>query len=144
MSDHERPLNKRGKVEAPRMGQLLKEEEVVPDLIISSSAERAFTTAELVALACDFEGEFRTTREFYHAGPDTYLEVLQETADPFACVMVVGHNPGMEALVEQVTGQSEHFTTANIAHVEFALDQWAELSMDTEGELINLWRPKEI
>ncbi|MBK6712098.1 MAG: histidine phosphatase family protein [Chloroflexi bacterium] len=50
LSDHQRPLNDRGKQDAPRMGRLLRDEELTPDLIITSSAERALSTAELVAL----------------------------------------------------------------------------------------------
>lgn len=144
MSDHERPLNGRGKEDAPRMGQLLKDEDLVPDLIISSTANRALSTAEAVALAADFEGELKSTRRFYHAGPETYIEVLQTVDDAFNCVMVVGHNPGMAEFVDDLTGRPEHFTTANIAHVELPIESWADFTEDTEGTLRNLWRPKEV
>jgi phosphohistidine phosphatase len=143
LADHERPLNKRGKQDAPHMGKLLKEEELVPDLIITSTAERALTTAELTALACDFEGELVTTRDFYLADPATYLEVLHDVDDKYQRVMIVGHNPGMEELVADLTGAAEHFTTANIAHVELPIRHWAELNEDTTGKLLRLWRPKE-
>lgn len=144
LSDHERPLNDRGKNDAPRMGQMLKDEELVPQLIISSTAVRALSTAEAVALAADFDGELKTTRHFYHADPDTYIHVLQTVDDAFNCVMVVGHNPGMAELVEDLTGAREHFTTANIAHVELPIDSWSAFTEDTEGDLRHLWRPKEI
>ncbi|MCL4266520.1 MAG: histidine phosphatase family protein [Anaerolineae bacterium] len=144
LSDHARPLNKRGKQDAPHMGKLLKDEDLTPDLIITSTAERALTTAELVALACDFEGELVTTRHFYHADPATYLELLQGVDDQYNRVMIVGHNPGMEELVTDLTGQAEHFTTANIAHVELPITSWSQLNEDTTGTLLHLWRPKEV
>ena len=143
-SDHERQLNGRGKEDAPLMGQHLKDEDSVPDLIISSTAKRALSTAKAVANASDFTGELRTTRDFYHAGPETYLEVLQSVDDAFQCVMVVGHNPGMAEFVDELTGRPEHFTTANIAQVELPIDSWADFTEDIEGTLRNLWRPKEI
>ncbi len=144
LDDHARPLNKRGKQDAPLMGKLLKDEELTPDLIITSTAERALTTAELVALACDFEGELVTTRHFYHADPATYLEMLQGVDDQYNRVMIVGHNPGMEELLADLTDQAEHFTTANIAHVELPITSWSQLNEDTTGNLLNLWRPKEV
>ncbi|MBX3055785.1 MAG: histidine phosphatase family protein [Anaerolineae bacterium] len=144
LSDHARPLNKRGKQDAPHMGKLLKREDLVPDLIITSTAERALTTAERVALACDYDGELVTTSRFYLADPVTYLELLQGVDDQYKRVMIVGHNPGMEELLADLTGQAEHFTTANIAHVELPISSWAQLNEDTTGNLLNLWRPKEI
>ncbi len=144
LDDHARPLNKRGKQDAPLMGKLLKDEELTPDLIITSTAERALTTAELVALACDFEGELVTTRHFYHADPATYLEMLQGVDDQYNRVMIVGHNPGMQELLADLTDQAEHFTAANIAHVELPITSWSQLNEDTTGNLLNLWRPKEV
>ncbi len=59
LADHDRPLNKRGKHDAPRMGTLLAKEDLVPDLIISSSAKRAKSTAEAVAMNCGYDGEIQ-------------------------------------------------------------------------------------
>ena len=145
LSDHERPLNARGEADAPQMGKLLRQEGLVPSLIISSSAKRAVTTARLVAEAAGFEGELRVTRQFYHADPETYLAVLRETAvNDHDCVMVVGHNPGMEELVAQLTDWDDVFTTANIAHVALPIESWQELTDDVEGTLVNWWQPREL
>ncbi len=145
LSDYERPLNKRGKQNAPQMGELIKREDIVPDLIITSSAERALTTAEHVAMNCDFEGDLKHTRRFYLAEPEEYIEVLsQEVDDAHACVMVVGHNPGMGELVAWLTREHHRFTTANLAQVELPIESWQDLTMGTRGRLVNLWRPKEL
>ena len=144
LSDHDRPLNGRGRQDAPAMGRFLRDQSMTPDLIITSTAKRAQATAEAVALAGDYEGEIKLTRRFYHADPEAYLEVLAAVPDAYERVMIVGHNPGMEELVEQLTGQAERLTTANVAHVQLPINTWKELSDETEGELINLWRPREV
>ena len=59
-------------------------------------------------------------------------------------VMVVGHNPGMEALVTHLTGRMEIMPTAALAHVTLPIEKWAELDYEIQGELLNLWRPKGI
>ncbi len=144
LADHDRPLNKRGKRTAPQMGELIREEGLSPDLIISSTAKRARTTAELAAENCDFEGEMVLTRMLYHADPQTYIEVLQELAGDHAIVMVVGHNPGMEELLEDLTGVSEAFPTGALAQVDLPVESWSKLHLDARGELVNLWRPREM
>ena len=72
VADHDRPLNGRGKRDAPRMGRLLRDENLVPDLIISSTAKRARKTAKLVAEASGYEGEIRLAETLYLAGPEAY------------------------------------------------------------------------
>ena len=144
LADHDRPLKARGKRDAPRMGRLLRDEALTPDLIISSTAERALATAELAALACDYEGTIETTRDFYHAAPEAYIERLQELPDEVRRVMVVGHNPGMEELIAELTGEEERFPTAALAQVALPIEHWEQLDEATEGELLNLWRPKEL
>jgi phosphohistidine phosphatase len=144
LTDHQRPLNDRGKTDAPRMGRVLRDHDLTPDLIIASSAERALATAELVALACDYENDIKVTRHLYLAGPEDYLEVLQRVDNRYQRVMVVGHNPGMEELVEELTGQSVTMPTAALAHVTFALDDWRALTDETPATLENVWLPKEV
>lgn len=144
LSDHERPLNGRGKNDAPKMGRLLKSEELTPHLIITSTAKRAADTAEIVAIASDYEGEVIYEADFYLAAPETYIERLQSVTDDVQIVMVVGHNPGMEELVDLMADEREPFTTANIAQIELPISSWTELSLESEGKLANLWRPKEV
>ena len=77
LADHDRPLNKRGKRTAPLIGALLQDEDLIADLILCSSAVRAYTTALLVAKACAYAGEIKRTRKLYLAEPQTYIEVLR-------------------------------------------------------------------
>lgn len=144
LSDHQRPLNDRGKQDAPRMGRLLRDEELTPDLIITSSAERALSTAELVALNCDYDNEIAVTRHFYLADPEEYLALLADVDDAYSRVMVVGHNPGMEELVADLTGESVHMATAALAYIQFTIERWRDLTPETVGKLESLWLPKEL
>lgn len=144
LADHDRPLNKRGKRTAPLMGEILQEQGLIPDLILCSSAVRAHSTAILVAKACNYLGEIRQTRELYLAEPQAYIEVLRQVTEKYAHVLVVGHNPGLESLLEALTGEAMAMPTAALACIELAVKRWRDLDMNTEGKLVNLWRPKNL
>ncbi len=144
LDDHDRSLSKRGMKDAPRIGIMLRAQGLLPDLILCSSAQRARSTAELAAETSGYGGEIRLSRELYAAPPTAYLEALRELPDSYQQVMVVGHNPGLEILLEILTGETEALSTASLAYITLPVEQWAELSSDTRGELVNIWRPKEL
>lgn len=144
LADHDRPLNQRGKQDAPRMGKHLLRNDLVPDLILSSTAERASATAEAAALESDFQGEIIYTRRLYHAWFETYIEELRHLPDRYDRVMLVGHNPGMEELVEEITGSYESMPTAALAQIELPINSWGDVDEGIEGRLVNLWRPKDL
>lgn len=142
-SDHDRILSDRGCRDVPRMGQLLCEQGLMVDAIISSTAQRAGQTAEKMALACGYEAEIRFERALYLAPADAVVEVLaQLQGDPNA-VLLVGHNPGLESLVAGLTGQFRTIPTAAVAHLELPIDCWAELTMRTPGRCPDFWWPGE-
>ena len=81
----------------------------------------------------------------YGAAPDDILVVLRAAPEPDAeTVMVVGHNPGLEALVGQLTGERHDFPTAALAQIDLPIDRWRDLDGSTRGTLVDLWRPKEL
>jgi phosphohistidine phosphatase len=143
LPDHDRPLNKRGKNDAPRVGELLHTEGLTPDLIISSTARRARHTAELAGEACNYQGDLLLLHELYAAPPQAYLEALIKVDDEFERVMVVGHNPGVEDLLQLLTGESQPMPTAALARVDLPIEHWADLEKRTRGELVEIWRAKE-
>ena len=144
VADHERPLTARGERDAPRMGKLLRREGVVPQAIVASDAVRAQATARAVAEACGFEGEVEFSSALYGAGPETFREVLNKLPEQVESVLVVGHNPGSEELLQELTGEDEHMPTAAIAQVELDVAQWSEWGEATGGRLVAVWRPKEV
>jgi phosphohistidine phosphatase len=144
LADHDRPLNKRGKRDAPRMGELMRAEGLLPDLILTSSARRALTTAELVAEASGYDGEIQVSRDLYAAGPEEFIDALCALPDELETVMVVGHNPGLEELVEALTEESSAMPTAALAQVELKIERWVDLQEEGGGRLVNLWLPRNL
>jgi phosphohistidine phosphatase len=142
MPDYQRPLKARGKRDAPRIGVLLRREQLVPDLILSSGATRARRTAELTAEACGYEGDIQFTRRLYGADVDDILECLREIEGARPRVMMVGHNPDLELLLEALTGAYHRLPTAALAHLTIPIDRWSDLDARTAGTLRHLWHPK--
>jgi phosphohistidine phosphatase len=144
LTDHDRPLNQRGKRDAPRMGALLREKHLVPDAIVSSTARRARQTAELLAGTCGYTGEIDSTASLYLAGPDAYRQVLHDLPGEPARVLIVAHNPGTEEFLGELIGTASTMPTAAIVHVSLPIERWSEMEDSTRGALIDLWRPREI
>jgi phosphohistidine phosphatase len=144
LQDHKRPLNKRGKHDAPLMGKLVREQGLTPDLIISSTAQRAQDTARMVAEACGYDGEVELRQDLYFSDTTCYLDILHSLPDQVRCVMMVGHNPDIEELLTLLTDFDEAFPTAALAQVELPIASWQSLSEATDGYLKNLWRPREL
>jgi phosphohistidine phosphatase len=143
--DHDRPLNNRGQHDARLMGALLVEQRLIPDLIVSSDAVRAQTTAEAVAEAAGYAAEILLEHLLYLASPADIRAVLRTLPEKNArMVMIVGHNPGLEELVEQVTGEQHDLPTAALAQIVLPIDRWRDLDASSRGALVNLWRPKDL
>jgi len=142
LTDHERTLNKRGRKAAPRMGQLLVDEGLVPELILCSTAHRARETAELLFQVSGFESKIIHLDELYLAPPRAYYSMLSEYAADLETVMIVGHNPGLEDLVDELTGEPATMPTAALARI--AVESWNELAANVGGRLIDHWLPREL
>ena len=143
MNDHDRPLNKRGKKEAPMVGKYLKDSDLVPDLILSSTARRARDTAQAVAEACGFEGQVDLYQDLYLSEIACYLDILQSLPDTASRVLVVGHNPDLEELLTLLTDATQQMTTAALAQISLPITSWNELNEATDARLQNLWVPRE-
>jgi phosphohistidine phosphatase len=141
LTDHDRPLNKRGKRDAPCMGEILRSEHLIPEAIISSTAARAHATAEAVAKASGYKGEVTLNRSLYAAGPEAYLDVLHDLSDDYVRVLIVGHNPGLEELVEMLTGETHPLPTCSFAHIKLHVDGWLDIDYETKGQLAGIWQP---
>ena len=141
-ADHDRPLNARGHRDAPRVGLLLRREALTPDLIISSTAERARSTAARVADGSGCGSPVELARQLYLAEPEAIVDVVRSLGGEALRVLVVGHNPGLEELLAGLTGRSEVLRTASLAQVELPIAEWGQLRPFTRGKLAGLWRAK--
>lgn len=144
LDDHDRPLSKRGKGEAPRMGQLLKEEGLVPDLILASTARRARRTAEYVIQHSGYRGETRFVGQLYNASCDELLSFVADLPDSAGRVLLIGHNPGFEELLEALTGASQALTPAALAQLESPADSWRQFREPGQVRLVQAWQPREL
>ena len=141
--DHDRPLSARGERQAPQVGQRLKAENLVPQWILSSTAERARTTAELCAEACGYREQIELVSGLYMADVDQLIRIIRQLPDEHDTVMLVGHNPGLEQLVGALAQVQSHMSTASLAEVQAPTDRWAGLNRGDRCVLRRLWQSPE-
>ncbi len=144
LSDHERPLNKRGKRDAPRMGALLQTQGIEIDTILCSTAQRTRETLALFLEEYTFEGEIDFVERLYHADLRHYIAVLGELSADVETAMLVGHNPTMSTALDFFADIFESFPTAAIAYLEFDTDNWNALIGNRDAKLLGYWTPKGI
>ena len=142
--DHQRSLNKRGKQDAPKMGKFLRGQDIDLDAVLCSTATRAVSTAEHFLDAYGFDGEILYIDDLYASNTETYIATLNRLDNAIDIVMIIGHNPEMDYFLEMSCDAYEHLSTACVALIRFPVDSWQELSEVTPGELLHLWRPREI
>ena len=124
--DMERPLNARGKRDAPFMGEVLRERGVLPELILSSPAKRAHKTATRIAEAVGYpEERIAIEPDIYMQGPQALIDQISKLPGSVQRAFLVGHNPDLTELVELLTGERiGNLPTCGIASVEFTVDDW--------------------
>lgn len=127
--DFDRPLNDRGMRDAPVMAQRLLDREVKIDLLLSSAAKRALSTARYFAAAYHFGNErLVSTRKLYHAYPDTFYEVIGEIDDSVRTVAVFAHNPGITYFANQLSdARIDDMPTCGIFAITTDAAHWNDL-----------------
>jgi len=125
--DVERPLNDRGKREAELIADFIRRQNTPIDLIVCSPAIRAKQTMELVFATNQPSPEVRFDRRIYDAAPTQLLEVISGVEDERRCLLIVGHNPGMEELLTLLLGEEQHMPTAALAKVALSSENWNQL-----------------
>ena len=126
------------------MGKLVRKYGLMPDVVISSDAVRARLTAEAVVQAARYPGEIVLDHRLYLASPAHTLSLLRTVRENAETVMIVGHNPGLEELITQLTGEQQDLPTAGLAQIALPIDQWRDLKPSTRGTVLGHWRPKEL
>ena len=144
LSDHERPLNKRGELDAPRMGIRLRKRKPQPKAIISSSAVRAKTTAKLFATEIGFpKSDISIDERLYGAGPTDVVSIIHELNDTVDCAMLVGHNPTFTELVNSLGHcHIDNVPTCGMAILTFPVNTWKAIK-NGKGELQDFDYPKK-
>ncbi|CAG5086931.1 SixA phosphatase family protein [Parvicella tangerina] len=132
VKDFDRPLNPRGKDDAPKMGKYLLQNYETPDRVLSSSANRAISTARLLLNAMNFDlAKIDKVDELYHAPTSQLLLHLSELPNSCQTAFIFGHNPGLSDLTTYLTSEPIELKTCCVAVLELQVEEWSELSRET-------------
>jgi phosphohistidine phosphatase len=143
LQDFDRPLNGRGRKAAETIGRFIRKQRVAPDLLLSSPALRARETIETIMKTAKLQSELRFDQRIYEAGPLRLLEVVSQIEEDRSTVLLVGHNPGMEELLQLLTGSTEHMATGTLAKIDFKAASWSKV-LEEKGSLDWIVKPKEL
>ncbi|MBU0495276.1 MAG: histidine phosphatase family protein [Chloroflexi bacterium] len=129
LTDHDRPLNARGRRDAPIMGQRLAQRGVSPDLLITSPAVRTQATVAAIAQTIGYPAaEIQVDDELYHASVFTWLTVIRSQDDDLDCVLYCGHNPGLTELVDTLSFlHLDNVPTCGIIELCFDVSAWIDV-----------------
>lgn len=142
LADFDRPLNERGLIAAPFMGEIIFDRQFQPDIILSSPAKRSKQTAILVKETAELKARIKYDERIYEASPQILLQVVAEADNKHESVMLVGHNPGIEGFIRYLTGKTVQMPTAALAVIELNVKGWRDTDAD-DGKLKTVIRPKE-
>jgi phosphohistidine phosphatase len=145
LDDFDRQLNKRGKRNAPEMGERLLRRGVMPDIMITSPAKRAAATARRIADSIGYPRErIKKDSELYHGSASDTINVLKIQDNKFDAIMIFGHNPGLTDLVNELSDASIYnVPTCGIVEIDFDVRSWADVGNRT-GNLVLFDFPKKL
>ena len=144
LRDRDRPLNKRGQRDAPIMGKRLHDHGIRPSLIVSSPANRAWTTAKIFAKELSYPLEFlQRDDNLYLASVDRILDVVVSQDEGFNSLMIVGHNPGFTDFANFLSpGLTHNLPTAGVVSVSIDQDYWNLYEQPQTELLVHDWPKK--
>jgi len=143
LQDKDRPLNNRGKRDAPKMGKRLAKREVTPDLILSSPAKRALKTAQLIAKKLDYKlQDIVVDERLYATGADELLHLIRKLGAKPKSVMLVGHNPELTELAHHLSSKITHLPTCAIAEFTIEAKSWTTIGKDKPASVV-LYTPEK-
>lgn len=140
--DHSRPLNARGVRSAERMGEVLRDLDLVPDVVISSTATRARSTAELARITGGWPSRLVLEDGLYGASFAETISTASRLGGDHDRIMLVGHEPTWSQTVNHFTGARCAMRTASCAVIELDVRRWADVSTATHGTLVALFQPR--
>lgn len=142
LADFNRPLNERGHRAAEFMGGLIAGKGLIASTAVSSPANRARSTAELIKQNGGIASDIRFDHRVYEASPQTLRQVVAAIDDAHDTALIIGHNPGLEGLIYFLTGNLEPMPTAALAVLSLRIDAWEAVDQ-TIGEVVQVYRPRE-
>jgi phosphohistidine phosphatase len=145
LKDFDRPLNKRGHSNAPEMANRMVEQQIIPDLIVSSPALRAITTATYFAENWGIDqSKIQQENSIYEANVKSLLALVNQLDNQFDHVAMLGHNPGLTDFANYLSDVNIYnMPTCSIVIIEFPFENWNEVSAET-GKVVLFDYPKSL
>lgn len=143
LRDFDRPLNERGRADAPVIGKHIASEDLGDPLLICSPSLRTRETAQLVLLNANLHVEPRFDDRIYEASVRDLLQVVSEIDDAKQTAILIGHNPGLEELLALLTGEARQMPTCALAKIVFDASSWKDVKAN-DGTLESFVTPKEL
>lgn len=149
LDDFDRPLNKRGEKDAPRIGKLLREMKIVPDYLITSPAVRTMETCKQIAKKLDFpSNKIIRNQRLYHAEKEVILQVVKEIIDrkndDEEIAMLFGHNPGLTEFVNAISNEAiANIPTCGVVIISFPNTHWQDVEFGS-GSMEWFHYPKKL
>jgi phosphohistidine phosphatase len=132
LPDKDRPLNDRGKRAAPKMGKRLAKRDVKADLIVSSPASRALTTAQIIAKKLHYKlKDIVVDDRLYPGAVEGLLNIIHKLDDKRDRLMLIGHNPALAELAHRLSSEITHLPTCAVAEFTFNATSWREVGKAT-------------
>ena len=144
LSDIDRPLNSRGKKAAPRMGELIHKKKDIPNILISSPAHRAFSTAKAFAKTFGYpENDIIINNTIYGAGPYQLLDIVKDQDDLYHSIMLFGHNPTFTTFANMLSNENIfNVVTCGVVRIDFNIQNWVDIDYGS-GSMIYYEYPKK-
>ena len=142
VTDFDRSLAGRGTRDAVRVGEVLVERDLMPDLIVTSTARRAATTAQLVAEGCKYADEIIPSDNLYLPTQSNIMSTIRDIPEQYSRVVIVGHNPGFGMFAMKFGNDVDQFPTCAWAYIGFDVEFWGEVTETTRSEGLDFWYPK--
>ena len=136
LPDRERPLARRGQRDAPMMGRRLAKGKVKPDLILSSPAYRALSTAHIIADTLDYQRDIVVDERMYASNAETLQAVVSELSDDLKCVMLFGHNPEFMELAHRLSHTITRMPTCAVVQFIFDAPSWSTIASQKPARVL--------
>ena len=144
MADEERPLDARGERDAPKVGKRLAKAGAKPDLILSSPAKRALTTARVIAKELGYKRKKIVIDDrLYAAEADVVLDVIQRLGNEADSVMLFGHNPELTELAHRLSRKITRMPTCAVAEFTFDVNSWSRIGKVAPATATVSYPPKK-
>ncbi|MCK5197159.1 MAG: hypothetical protein KAR21_02350, partial [Spirochaetales bacterium] len=119
----------------------LTESKLLPDMIVSSTAVRAFSSAEIIRNFLQLTDSIRGTEVLYSASISEYINILKSQKESISTILIVAHNPTISGFISRLTGKHIGMGTGNLCSIELNIEKWSEIGLNSPVLSSTLLKP---